>query len=1027
MQNLHLAVACSFIFFLGCKDAPATAPASASSSKATIASTDSHHLDDVANRILQEIVTQETTKDVTCWTSFRQLDNFIASKEYSNFAMLAKITAIKALARGAWEKTSRDAAGAMLTAADIKKSVTVGEAQLADKQKVDLAAFAKDLGLKAYKDYRTTSEHWRVLLSVVEDEIYAGGSTPLKALAPDALVELAEVTTRLSLMLLQKSGQIAFEERTPFIEGPQVKRAHAELSKQFGLANAPRAGSPLGPDEVKKRLAPPTLTLIQGKVKALQAFNKDTKNLTTDMNRLAKVPLTDGAMDLLRKDLQSFVHFIAAGHEPMQADNFLSDGQFAPAKLETKPYVDAAFADSATLQLFPNVIVANGDMLLHFEPNPASPGKKDRKPFDITIRDYEQNSVRDTAVHWIVLEQVYKERPFAMDPFAAEYVSEVVSMMMTHYLRRAETLAKEAGAKEITVDIAKRVRDKQYVQVMPKPPNEAAAWTPEQEIKKKAALAKYAPNLFKDVTGPSGLPVTKPKSAPPDPTQMAHGIQQVMGSGIAVGDVNQDGYPDLFVAGDDRGRLYLNKGKEGPGKFVDATEAWGIPSGLDDSKHPIFFDIEGDGDLDLLVIRSEHPSLLLRQEPAGKFADVTNALGLSTYGLGAHVATIFDYDLDGDLDIYVGYYGSDDHNRKGAKGRNLPSMDGRNGTPHQLFRRELDGKYTEVGAQARVADPGWTLAIGAFDYDNDGDLDIFMANDFGPDVLLQNKGDGTFDDVSKITRTDDNGSGMNASFTDVNGDGWLDFYVSNIDMFSKNIKVVYPTDSSTLMTLDEQLAKTFQYLSGNKLYVNPADKSGKASFKAEETTRFEPGDRGWGWTASFFDYENDGDDDMYLSNGWIEGSTAHDQKKQMFINDGAFFYLAPPTSPEAIASDGRSVVAFDKDKDGDLDLIVNNFREPLVLLENTQSFGNHWLGLRLRGAAPNTNAVGARVTVKGEKGKVLREVSCGNGYIGQDEDVVAVGIGKTTDAEVTIRWPNGKVQKIDKLTADKVHEIKQGG
>jgi hypothetical protein len=489
-----------------------------------------------------------------------------------------------------------------------------------------------------------------------------------------------------------------------------------------------------------------------------------------------------------------------------------------------------------------------------------------------------------------------------------------------------------------------------------------------------------------------------------------------------VGDLNKDGYPDLFIAGEGWGKLYLNKGKDAPGKFVDATEQWGIPKDLDDSKHPIFFDMEGDGDLDLLIIRSQHASLLLKQD-GGKLVDAGDALGFKTYASGAHVATVFDYDGDGDLDVYVGYYGADANNRGGSKKRNLPSMDGRNGTPHQLFRREADGKYKEVAKDAKVDDPTWTLAIGAFDYDNDGDLDMFLANDFGADTLYRNNGNGTFEDVSKLTQTDDRGSGMNASFSDVNGDGFLDLYVSNIDMFSKNIKVIYPTDQTVLPSLDDTIQKSFQYLTGNKLYINPGDKAGKAAFKAEEGSRFEPGDRGWGWTAAFFDYENDSDDDMYLTNGWIEGSSASNQKNQMFINDNAFFYVANDKSPEAFPGNSRGAVVFDMDKDGDMDIAVNNFRQPFVLLENTQAMGNKWIGVRLKGAGANANGVGARLTVKAGDKKITKEVTCGNMYLGQDEDVVTIGIGQAADAEVNVRWPGGKTSTA-KVEAGKIAEIK---
>jgi hypothetical protein len=1009
----------------GCpKDNPPT-PQPAADAATTVTSVqtpaDTKHLEETAKKVLGEIEALETTKDVVCWTSFRQLDNFISSKEYSHFGALAKITATKALVRGAWEKASRSGAGAEITADDLKKAVPLTEQNMTDAQKDKLAAFAKDLGMKAYKDYRTTSEHFRVILAVIQDELIAQGDPPLKPLAADGLTQLAELTTRLSLALMQKAGAAAQDERTPYIEAAHVKKAKEELSKQFDLRNATRSPKVLSADETKAKLAPLTLKLIQGKVKALQTYNKDSKDLTADVNKLAKMPVTAEAIEVWKKDLQSFVHFVAAGYEPMQADNFLSDGQFAEAKLPTKAYVDDVSAHNAIMQLFPHFIMPNGDIKLRYEPNPAHPSKtKGRKPIDVLIKDYDQNGIRDSAVHWIALEAVHKEKAFAMDPFAAEFLSEIVSVMFTHYMRRGEEIAKEAKAKEVTAEHAKKVRDKDYVMVMPKGEQEQIAWTPEQQKKKDALLAKYPKELFKDVTKASGLPADFPKL--PEVQQADHGIQKVMGSGVAVGDVNKDGYPDLYVGGEGFCRLYLNKGKDGPGKFTDGTEAAGLPK-LDDCKQPLFFDMDGDGDLDLLVLRSEAPSLLFRNDN-GKFVEVSKDLGFVT-SKGAHVATVFDYDGDGDLDIYVGYYGADANNRQNFQGRNLPSMDGRNGTPHQLFKRGPDGKYTDVAKQAGVDDTGWTLAVSMFDANNDGKPDMFLANDFGEDVFYLNKGDGTFENIARVTGTDDRGSGMNVSFTDVNGDGYLDFYVSNIDMFSKNIKVIYPTDKVTLPNFDEALAKSFQYLSGNKLFVNPGADP-KKPWEAKQGMYFEPGDRGWGWAAVFFDYENDGDDDMYFSNGWIDGSTSHNQKNQMFLQDAGFFYLANPNSPEAFPGDSRSVVAFDMDGDGDLDLLVNNFRQPLVLLENTQSMKNHWVKVRLKGAGLNTQAIGARITAKAGDKKILREVNCGTGYMGQNEDVVTIGVGQATKVELTIRWPDGKTQTIPDVEVDKLREIKQG-
>jgi hypothetical protein len=1011
---------------LGCKGAAPEQGPSPDAGPAVIApalAPDTRFLDDLAGRVVQQIAESETTKDVTCWTSFRQLDSFISSGQYSNFAVLAKIDAVKALVRGAWEKASAVSRGAAITGDELRAAVKV-EATLPEGRQRELASFATDLGMKAYKDYRTTSEHWRIVLSVLEDEIDAG-ATNLRPLAPDALDALAELATRLSLRVLEGAGTLARDERSPMIESAHVKRAYTELTKELGLTNSPPAPRPLALDDAVARIGPLTKALVEAKIKALQTYNKDTRDLTTDLNRVSKVPLAPEALEVWMKDLQSFTHFVAGGYEPMQADNFLFDGNFAPSSMPRVPYVDAARAENATLQLFPHVIMPDGDVKLRFEPNPASPADHPRKAYDELMLDFRQNAVRDTAIHWIVMRNVYAEKPFAMDPFAAEYLSEVLSMMVTHYVVRGEALAKARGAKTIDVAIAKAVRDPDYVMVMPVS-QEAKGWTPEQWKAKAAVLAKYPGALFAEVTRDSGLPTTAPK-LPYSPTDDSgqFDIQRAMGAGIAVGDIDRDGYPDVFLAGEGMGRLYRNRGKEAPGRFEDVTETWGIPAGLDDGTGPLLFDQDGDGDLDLLVLRSAHPALLLRQDAPGHFTDVADALGFRPHR-GAQVASVFDYDGDGDLDVYVAYYGSDASNRQGSTKRNLPSMDGRNGSPHELWRLGPDGRYAEVGGAAGVADTGWTLATSTFDYDNDGDADLFLANDFGADTFYRNKGDGTFEDVSQVTQTADRGSGMNVSTTDVNGDGWLDFYVSNIDMFSKNIKVVFPTDTSTINNMDVALQRSFQYLSGNKLWLNPADPAGHKPFLADQGARFEPGDRGWGWAAVFFDYENDGDEDMYLSTGWLEGSFAADQKKQMFLLDRGVFYLADPKSPEAIASNGRSAVAFDMDRDGDLDLLVNDFREPPALFANRQAAGNHWVALRLHGADRNTGAVGARVRVEAGGQSMIREVSCGNGYLGQNDEVVYVGVGKAAEASVTVRWPRGKSQTVEHVSVDRVTEVKEG-
>jgi len=961
------------------------------------------------SRALDMMAALETKKDVTCWTSFRQLDWFISEKSYSEFATLTKIAAMKALLRGALHKARTASARRELTAEDFK-GVSIPAATLDQARRADLTKLAANVGLKDYNDYSQTAEHWRVVIGVLQDEIRHGGGGA--TVSDDGLRAMAELATRLSLMLLKRSGAAATAGKRRRIEGKDVQDAFRSLSTELKLANPKRAPDTNRATAALRLLPPLTKKLIDGKVAALRSYNKGAAKVLADLNKVSRLPLTRGAAGLLLRDLQSLAHFVSAGFEPMRADNYLQDGSFARSKLQRKRYLDAAHVQNVLAQLFPHEMQNNGDILVRFAPNPGTIAAKTRKPFELRLLDHEMNGVRDSAIHWIAMQRVWKEKPFAMDPFAAEYLSEVLSMAMAVYLRRAEAIAKQHGVKEITASVARRVRDKRYVMVPPLSQH-AMNWSAANKQAKTKLMAGYKAPLFVDISGAAGFPTKLPTGKP----KASFDIQTVMGAGIAVGDINGDGYPDLFIAGEQLGRLMVNRGKSAPGKFTDATKAWGIPADLDDARGCLFFDMDGDGDLDLLIVRSEQESLTLRNDGT-KFAAAD--MGLKT-GRGAHVATVFDYDKDGDLDIYIGYYGNGKHNAGQAKGRNLPSLDGRNGTANQMWRMESDGRYVEVGAEAGVADTGWTLAASIVDYDKDGDLDLYLANDFGPNVMLRNDGAGKFTDATEATGTGDRGSGMNVAVADIDGNGYWDFYVTNIDMFAKRIKVVFPTDQSEI-DIDASLVKAFQYLNGNKLYMN---KAGGKRLRSEEHTRFEPGDRGWGWDGRFFDYDNDGDEDMYMTNGWIPGSSAADQKNIMFLRDGDLFFVAPDSSAEAFAANSRSAVAVDIDRDGDLDLIVNNFRRAPVVLENRKRNKHNWVGIGLKGPGKNSRGIGATIVVKAGDKKWMRQLSCGNGYLGQQDEVLHVGLAGSKIVDVEVRWPDGKVTTRKAVAAGKIHRIER--
>jgi enediyne biosynthesis protein E4 len=231
-----------------------------------------------------------------------------------------------------------------------------------------------------------------------------------------------------------------------------------------------------------------------------------------------------------------------------------------------------------------------------------------------------------------------------------------------------------------------------------------------------------------------------------------------------------------------------------------------------------------------------------------------------------------------------------------------------------------------------------------------------------------------------------------------------------------------------VVSLDDKILRSFEYLSGNKLYLNlPADDGEGRKFVPSERVWFEPGDRGWGWSGLFFDYELDGDEDFYLSNGWIPRSPAADQRNQMFVRDGDTFYQTAEhgDASETFAGNSRTAVSFDMDNDGDLDLAVNNYAQPPKLLENKQSRGNAWLKLELAGKGGNTRAVGAIVELQASGKTQRRVVTCGDGYLGQEDETVHFGLGAAKEATVTVTWPDGTKTPLGALAAGKVHAVSQ--
>lgn len=510
-----------------------------------------------------------------------------------------------------------------------------------------------------------------------------------------------------------------------------------------------------------------------------------------------------------------------------------------------------------------------------------------------------------------------------------------------------------------------------------------------------------------------------------------------LGAAVAVADFDGDGFEDVFVTDSDefgRNRLYRNNGDF---TFTEVGEAAGVAFGNDAqnaSANALWFDYNNNGHADLLVVRFGH-SLLFENRGDGTFRDVTRQAGIDR-SMNAIVAIAFDYDGDGYLDLFFGCYFQDVNLFDPETPRFFPESfeTANNGGGVRVYRNNGDGTFSDVTRAAGFELSGWTLDLGHADANNNGLEDLYIACDFGTDRFFVNNGDGTFTEITEKAIGFDTKKGMNVDWGDFDNDGWLDIYVTNIT--------------------DDYMRE------GNFLWRNNGDLT--FTDVAQETGTF---DTGWGWAGKFFDFDNDGWLDLYVVNGWVsagEESYVLDifemilrpdvdladarnwppmgdktlsgyQRSNLFLNDrGQFFTDRAALHGVDSIKDGRGVAVADFDNDGWLDLFVANANSTAHLYRNVAPASHrertHWISFLLEGAQSNRDAVGAQVRLTAGGKTYLGFVNGGNGFASQSSRRVHFGLGAQGRVDnVEIRWPSGRKQSLENLTAGRLYFIKEEG
>jgi enediyne biosynthesis protein E4 len=549
----------------------------------------------------------------------------------------------------------------------------------------------------------------------------------------------------------------------------------------------------------------------------------------------------------------------------------------------------------------------------------------------------------------------------------------------------------------------------------------AGVFAPVKDSRKRPITAggfvDGAPVVFEDRTAGSGLDAFRHRSGSPDKTN----ILEVPSAGLGLIDFDNDGWLDVYLVNGStraadvetpRAALFRNNHDL---TFTDVTaragvanERWGFGVAAGD--------FDNDGWVDLYVT-NRGPNRLYRNNHDGTFTDVAERMGVTAGGWSTG-ASFGDFDGDGRLDLFVAGYVDMDPDRPTPPGaqctyRGEPVLcgpRGLGGAPDWLFRNDGD-RFVDVSADAGVRDAAgyYGFAAAWVDEDDDGDLDLMVVNDSTPNYLYRNGGKGKFEEVGfpsgfAVNEEGREQAGMGLAIGDYDNDGRVDTYITN-----------FSDDSNTL-----------RRNLGDGVF---ADVTGSLGLRAR-TLPF------LGWGTGFVDFDNDGWQDLFVVNGHVypqvdrfDWGMTWAQRPLLFRNrEGGRFEEVPPATGSGLAAviPARGAAFGDLDRDGRIDVVINNHDQRPTLLRNVAR-GGHWIAIALEGGGGvPRDAIGSVVTLEAGSRRLRRDVVSGGSYCSQSDLRVHFGLGESTKIDrVVVRWPDGTREAFTVPGIDRVVTLKR--